>query len=212
MSWVWKGGSGDPDLRAVDRLHNAYLNLLAAMDNVHLTCAKYFLALRATTSSHDAVQEFRTACQRVAEHITRVTESWDHVVADLLEYLPLRPLERLEQLLSSISSSYNHYPTQRNKVLVILPSLRGSAQCQAAVIKDLYEELEKDIMFIEAERRAADLPQTNLNVALAALIWHEWGLAQHREDMHFARLWDWHGGPSDLDTTNLINGPHKDET
>ncbi|KAJ7650169.1 hypothetical protein FB45DRAFT_1050242 [Roridomyces roridus] len=184
---------GLPDLRAVDRLH-------------------LFPGLRADSTTSSTVQEFRTACQRVVAHIALVTERWDHTVADLFAYLPLRPLERLEQLLSGISPSHDHYPTQRNKVLSLLPSLRAPAQHHAAVLKALYEELANDILFIEAERRAADLPHTNLNIALAALIWQEWGLAQYCEDMHFARLWDSTGGPSDFDTTDLINGLQKGET
>ncbi|KAJ7640952.1 hypothetical protein FB45DRAFT_1053605 [Roridomyces roridus] len=205
ISWIWRAGGHAPDLCAVDKLHWTYLNLLAAMDTVHFACAKYFLALRANSesaTSYDAVN----ACKCVAEHIVLVTERWDHAAADLLEYLPLRPLERLEHLFSGLSVANDRYPTHRNKVLSVLPSLRVSAHSQAAVLKDLYEELEKAILLIEADGRAADLPHANLNVALAALIWHEWGLAQYREDMHFARRWDGGGGgPSDYDTTQLIN-------
>ncbi|KAJ7606793.1 hypothetical protein FB45DRAFT_435553 [Roridomyces roridus] len=135
--WAWQNSSESPDLCTVDKLHHTYMNLLAAMDTVHFTGAKYFLALRAqadsessTTSTHGAaVQEFRNACKGAAEHIDRVTERWDKVAVELTEYLPLNGLDRLEQLLlSGIYESCDHYPAERNKVLSILPSLHESAE------------------------------------------------------------------------------------
>ncbi|KAJ7640974.1 hypothetical protein FB45DRAFT_862254 [Roridomyces roridus] len=216
VSWV--DSSDFPDLCTVNKLHNTYMNLLGAMDTVHFACAKYFLALRAesestTTHWHDAVQGFRSAFKCVAEHIARVEECWDEATAELSEYLPPGRVERFEQLLRSgiHSESYNRYPAERNKVLSLLPSLRASAQSQAAVLEDLYEELEKDIMFVDAERQLADISHANLNVALAALIWQEWGLVQYREDTRLARRWEWDARPSNFATTNLINEEEKHE-
>ncbi|KAJ7610899.1 hypothetical protein FB45DRAFT_1066076 [Roridomyces roridus] len=215
MSWAWVDSSYFPDLCIISRLQETYLHLLAAMDTVHFACAKYFLALRDGSSSSRAVQEFRTACKRVVEHIVRVKKHWDEAAADLSEYLPLHPLERLEQLLlSGMYPSCDHHPAERNKVLSLLPSLHRSAKSQADVLEDLYRELEKNILCIDADSRCtAELPHTALNVALAALIWQEWGLAQYRGDLHLARVWDWDAKPSNYHTTHLINeSQQRDET
>ncbi|KAJ7606799.1 hypothetical protein FB45DRAFT_1011612 [Roridomyces roridus] len=159
-----------PDVRALDRLHATYLNLLAAMDKVQFACAKYFLALHHPVQASDAVtaqlQDIHTACVCVAERILQVMNCWEKTAPDLSECLPLSPLEH---------------------------------------VGELYKSLEKEILDLDGKRREISL--TDLDVALAALIWHEEGLGQYRRDVHFARPWNlgYFAGPSsNYETFDLL--------
>ncbi|KAJ7640951.1 hypothetical protein FB45DRAFT_999835 [Roridomyces roridus] len=209
--WVFVDPSC-PDMRAVGQLHKTYLNLLEAMHAVQFAFATYFVAIRKrSTPDADAVMalhDIRAACHRVAECILEVMIRWDKTAVYLAKWLPLSSVERLPW-----SSDLN--VIHRRKVLSEIDSWRISAQGEAAILNELYTDLGDHILDIDATRRAADIPLTNLNVALAALIWHEKGLDQYLRNVHGAQPWRFRlrGSQSSGRTTSdwIYYGLEKDE-